>query len=55
MSAVCRDCATVFEDAPERTCTHCGGTRFFTHPELLDLEIAHLDCDAFYALSLIHI
>lgn len=25
------------------------GSRFFTHPELLELEIAHIDCDAFYA------
>lgn len=49
MSTVCRDCAGVFEQRPDGDCPNCGGTRFFTHPELLDLEIAHIDCDAFYA------
>ncbi len=49
MSAVCRDCARVFENTPDGACPRCGGTRFFAHPELLDMEIAHLDCDAFYA------
>ena len=49
MSAICRDCARVFEAPPGGTCTGCGGTRIFAHPELLQLEIAHLDCDAFYA------
>lgn len=49
MSAVCRDCARVFDAPPGGNCAGCGGTRFFTHAELLDLEIAHIDCDAFYA------
>src|SRR5690606_29833050 len=30
-------------------CAHCGGPRILAHPELHDLIIAHLDCDAFYA------
>lgn len=49
MSAVCRDCARVFEAVPADNCPACGGSRFFAHPELCDLEIAHIDCDAFYA------
>lgn len=49
MSAICRDCARVYETLPGETCQTCGGTRIFAHPELLQLEIAHLDCDAFYA------
>ena len=49
MSAICRDCAKTFETAPDGPCTACGGARFFAHPELMELEIAHSDCDAFYA------
>jgi len=49
MSAVCRDCARTFDAVPGNECPGCGGTRFFAHPELLELEIAHIDCDAFYA------
>lgn len=49
MSAVCRDCARVFETKPEGACPKCGGGRFADHPELLELEIAHIDCDSFYA------
>ncbi len=49
MSAVCRDCAKIYDAKPASDCPNCGGTRFFAHPELDDLEIAHLDCDAFYA------
>ncbi len=49
MSAVCRDCAQVFDTAPTTDCPSCGGMRFFSHPELLQLHIAHLDCDSFYA------
>lgn len=49
MSTICRDCARVFSDKPASDCPVCGSTRFFFHPELLELEIAHIDCDAFYA------
>jgi len=49
MSAVCRDCARTYDAVPGNECPACGGTRFFAHPELFDLEIAHIDCDAFYA------
>jgi len=33
----------------ESACPACGGRRIARHPELDALEIAHLDCDAFYA------
>jgi len=47
MPAVCRDCLTQFDDA--RRCPSCGSPRVTRHPELWDLSIAHMDCDAFYA------
>ncbi|MCU0855530.1 MAG: DNA polymerase IV [Rhodobacteraceae bacterium] len=47
MPALCRDCLTIF-DAGTR-CPACGRPRIISHPELFDLTIAHLDCDAFYA------
>lgn len=47
-NAICRDCTRAF--AGERTdCPRCGGGRILRHPELFDLSIAHIDCDAFYA------
>lgn len=49
MSAICRDCARMFEDKPDTDCPRCGGIRFFSHPELQQLEISHIDCDSFYA------
>ena len=48
MPALCRDCITPFDIAPPR-CPNCGGPRILDHPELFDLSIAHMDCDAFYA------
>ncbi|SIO50968.1 DNA polymerase-4 [Rhodovulum sp. ES.010] len=47
MPALCRDCLTAF-DAGHR-CPACGRLRVIAHPELFDLAIAHIDCDAFYA------
>ncbi|EKE44148.1 DNA polymerase IV [Oceaniovalibus guishaninsula JLT2003] len=51
MPSLCRDCLTPFDDLPEaaRRCPACGGRRLLRHPELFDLGIAHMDCDAFYA------
>ena len=48
MNALCRDCLT---DAPPGLgqCLSCYGRRIIVHPELNELSIAHLDCDAFYA------
>ena len=47
MPALCRDCLTQFDDA--RRCPACASPRVTRHPELWDLAIAHMDCDAFYA------
>jgi DNA polymerase-4 len=47
MPALCRDCLTRFETG--RRCPACGRPRIVSHPELWDLSIAHMDCDAFYA------
>jgi DNA polymerase-4 len=54
MSAVlCRDCSALARDRPDAAtparCPECGSPRVVTHPELADLALAHLDCDAFYA------
>ncbi|THD74117.1 DNA polymerase IV [Thalassobius vesicularis] len=47
MPALCRDCLTMFDAG--RRCPSCGRPRIVSHPELFDLSIAHMDCDAFYA------
>ncbi|PZF75508.1 DNA polymerase IV [Aestuariivirga litoralis] len=44
----CRDCFTPVAGA-ERRCKACGSPRLLRHPELHQLSIAHIDCDAFYA------
>ena len=45
---VCREC---FSQKPPRggKCRACGSVRLVSHPKLLDLTVAHVDCDAFYA------
>ncbi|MGR3542192.1 MAG: DNA polymerase IV [Hasllibacter sp.] len=48
MPAICRDCLRQHPDAPRR-CPACGGVRMLSHPELFELSVAHMDCDAFYA------
>lgn len=47
MPALCRDCLAAFDGAAR--CPTCRSPRVTTHPELFDLTIAHMDCDAFYA------
>lgn len=47
MPALCRDCLTQFDTG--RRCPNCASPRVQAHPELFDLCIAHMDCDAFYA------
>ena len=50
MSRLCRDCLDLQPAGPgERACPRCGGHRILAHPELEELGIAHIDCDAFYA------
>ena len=45
---LCRDCCERVEPSLGR-CPHCGGERLVAHSELDALNIAHVDCDAFYA------
>jgi len=47
MPALCRDCLHSFDHGPR--CPACGRPRILSHPELFELSIAHMDCDAFYA------
>lgn len=45
----CRDCLTPVESDDAPRCAACGSTRLARHPELFALDLAHIDCDAFYA------
>jgi DNA polymerase-4 len=47
MPSLCRDCLVTFDAGPR--CPACRSPRVLSHPELFDLPIAHMDCDAFYA------
>ena len=47
-SRLCRDCLGEPDSGGGR-CPTCGSPRLLTHPELSELTIAHVDCDAFYA------
>jgi DNA polymerase-4 len=49
MEALCRDCLTPFDHDPGPRCPACRRPRILAHPELRNLTIAHMDCDAFYA------
>ncbi len=52
IKAICRDCLWTGADPagpPERRCPACGSRRIVADPELDQLSIAHMDCDAFYA------
>ena len=44
----CRDCL-VMQRAAAKRCESCGSPRLARHAELYGLDIAHIDCDAFYA------
>ncbi|MGH7090995.1 MAG: DNA polymerase IV, partial [Stellaceae bacterium] len=48
---LCRDCGRLDEAGPHPLdrCPACASARLVAHPELADLAIAHVDCDAFYA------
>ncbi|WP_150522796.1 DNA polymerase IV [Roseibium sediminis] len=46
--ALCRDCGSRASQGKSR-CPRCGSPRLVCHPELDQLTIAHIDCDAFYA------
>ncbi|WP_084860926.1 DNA polymerase IV [Salibaculum halophilum] len=47
MPSLCRDCLHDFDSGTR--CPVCRSPRVLAHPELFDLSIAHMDCDAFYA------
>ena len=53
MPWLCRDCLKTGEgDAAGGArvrCPSCAGPRIVEHPELEELSLAHIDCDAFYA------
>ena len=49
---LCRSCGLAgYLGAPltDQLCPDCGSGQLLQHPELLDLSLAHIDCDAFYA------
>jgi DNA polymerase-4 len=49
---ICRDCGQINQlaiEPPVKRCPACQSPRLLKHDELLELGIAHLDCDAFYA------
>jgi DNA polymerase IV len=48
MDGFCRDCLADGTGGAYR-CAACGSPRLVRHPELAQLAIAHVDCDAFYA------
>ena len=49
----CRDCGGLLpvtaEDERAKRCPDCRSPRVLYHPEIHDLQIGHIDCDAFYA------
>lgn len=47
MPSLCRECLTQFDSGSR--CPSCRSPRIKSHPELFNLTIAHMDCDAFYA------
>jgi DNA polymerase IV len=50
MTTLCRDCGVLTVEPPtERRCAECGSPRLRSHPDLAQLSLAHIDCDAFYA------
>lgn len=52
IAALCRNCFAVDDVASSSAksrCKTCGSPRMVAHTELLDLTIAHVDCDAFFA------
>lgn len=47
-TSICRDCFAPARSNATR-CSKCGSPRLLAHPELHELSLAHIDCDAFYA------
>lgn len=50
MTGLCRECDRILPlPSADNRCPNCGSRRLVYNDELLDLSIAHIDCDAFYA------
>ena len=50
MHCICKECTFQFKrESHNERCPQCSSPRLLTHPELNTLNIAHIDCDAFYA------
>jgi len=49
MPALCLQCLDRSASPADRVCPKCRSPRLRRHPEMDDLTIAHIDCDAFYA------
>lgn len=49
MLSLCRDCDNLHDDRPA-ACLKCGSERLVSHRDLDRLSIAHIDCDAFFAM-----
>lgn len=47
LTSLCRDCGHIMEGA-QAQCSNCQSARILQHPEINDLSIAHVDCDAFF-------
>ncbi|MEP5760784.1 MAG: DNA polymerase IV [Litoreibacter sp.] len=47
MPSLCRACLHSFDTSAR--CPVCASPRVVSHPELFELNIGHMDCDAFYA------
>ena len=51
--SLCRACLNIWPGASapsaDAPCPNCGLPTLRQHPELFSLDIAHIDCDAFYA------
>lgn len=47
MPSLCRKC--FYTSNEEGRCPRCSSPLVVSHRELFDLNIAHMDCDAFYA------
>lgn len=47
ITTICRDCGAAYAKKLS-LCDRCKSGRLLHHPELSELSIAHVDCDAFY-------
>jgi DNA polymerase IV len=51
VNTLCRDCGVFTGSAGiAQRCTACGSPRQVRHRDLGALSVAHIDCDAFYAM-----